>query len=343
MIKNYGDERKTEITKEASEVEMTDLIAKEQVVAILTKQGFIKRVNVSTFRSQLRGGKGVMGMGVRAEDIIDKMYTTNTHNFLMCFSNRGRAYRLRVYDIPDASRIGKGISISNLLKLESGEKVTAAINVANMEEEGFLFMATRKGTVKKTELKEFKNLKNSSMIAIRLDKDDELNWVRLTDGKKDIFMVTESGLIIRFNEKEVRQMGRNTRGVRGINLKGNDSVVGMDMIKDEHNLFIITLKGFGKNTRLKEYRAQHRGGRGVIAIKLRVKKGQESVAQARIVKPNEDVLIITQNGTISRQKIKMISTQKRAAKGVRVQRLDEGDKIVDIARIIQEDEEESVD
>lgn len=341
LAENYGDERKTTFSKEAKEVEMTDLIAKEQVVVILTNQGFIKRMPVAVFKNQLRGGKGVTGMVVRSEDIIDKMYTTNTHNFLMCFSNKGRAYRLRVYDIPDASRMGKGISISNILKLEIGEEITAAINVENFEAEGYLFMATTNGTVKKTELKEFRNLKNSSMIAIRLDKGDELNWVKLTDGKRDAFMITERGIIIRFNEKEVRPMGRNTRGVRGISLKQGDKVVGMDIIEEGCNLFIITKLGYGKNTRLKEYRPQHRGGHGIIAMKLRAKKGTDKIARAKMVKPDDDILIVTRDGTISRQKVNKISTQKRTAKGVKVQKLDGDDNIVDVAVVINEETNDS--
>ena len=331
----YGDKRRTTFAEEAREMSMDELISEEVVAVIMTKQGFVKRMPIDIFRSQLRGGRGVNAMGTREEDIVEKLFVTSTHSFLMCFTNWGKAYRFKVYDVPDASRQGKGISLANVLQLRKDETVTAAVAVDTFEDEKtLLMMATKHGTVKKTSVHDFRNLRNVGITAITLDQNDELLNVAKTTGDKDVFLATRNGIVIRFHETDVRAMGRNAAGVRGIRLKDKDAVVSMDIVEDKSEFFVITKGGRGKNTGLAEFRPQGRGGQGVRLVKL---KDNDLVAAARVVKEDDELLIITQSGTTSRQKIKNISTQGRAAQGVRVQKLDEGDEVVAIGRVIGEE------
>ncbi len=335
LKERYGDKRRTGFAEEARELSMDELVEEETVAVIMTKQGFVKRLPIDAFRSQLRGGRGVNAMATREEDIIEKLFITSTHSYLLCFTNWGKAYRFKVYDVPDASRQSKGISLANVLQLKKDERVTAAAAVDNFEDEKtLLVMATRMGTVKKVSVNDFRNLRNVGITAITLDQNDELLFVSKSTGDRDVFLASYGGMVIRFAEKDVRQMGRNARGVRGIKLKKDDQVVSMDIVEDKSQFFVITSSGRGKNTPISEYRAQGRGGQGVRLITL---KGKDKVAAARVVKTGDELLVITENGTVSRQKIGNISVQGRQAMGVRVQRVDEGDQVVAIGRVMTEE------
>jgi len=331
----YGDKRRTDISAPAEEVNIEQLIPEMEVAVLITRDGYVKRVPVSSFKAQLRGGRGVSGMSTREEDEIENIFTASTHAFVLFFTNMGRVYKLKVYDLPEASRAGKGQAIPNVLQVGQGETVTAAVPVDNFEKKTFLMMSTKNGMVKKVPLEDFANIRRSGIIAMKLKDKDELRWVSETDGKREVILGAASGLMIRFSEKDVRPMGRAASGVRGIRLKGTDKVVTMDIITDGGDLLVVSDGGFGKRMKLSEFGAQNRGGKGHIAIKLRDK---DAVSQMKIIQPKDELLFVTANGTMSRQKASGISNQGRYAKGVRIQRVDDGDRIVDLARVIKEEE-----
>jgi len=331
----YGDERRTSFSDEMIDMDEEDLIAQEKVAIFLTKQGFVKRVSLDTFRSQLRGGRGIAGMSTREDDLIENVFVISTHDYLMCFSSKGKVYWLKAYKIPEAGRLAKGLHISHLISLDEGEKVTAAVDVTSFETEDYFIMATVKGVIKKTKINEFKNIRSNGVIAINLDEGDDLQWVKHTNGSMEVMMATRNGMIIRFSETDVRELGRATRGVRGILLKPTDKVVTMDVLKEDHDILIVGESGIGKRTRLSEYRLQRRGGSGLRAITLR-KKPADYVAKVQVVENEDEIIIVTQNGTVSRQSVSKISKQRRAARGVRIQKLDEGDKVVDFTRVIED-------
>lgn len=331
----YGDKRRTEISAPAEDVNIEQLIPEMEVAVLITRDGYVKRVPVSSFKSQLRGGRGVAGMSTREEDEIENIFTASTHAFVLFFSNRGRVYKLKVYDLPEASRAGKGQAIANVLQVEQGEAVSSAVAVSDFEKKSFLMMATRNGMIKKVPVEDFANVRRSGIIAIKLKEGDELRWVQETDGKREVILGAESGLMIRFSEKDVRPMGRTASGVRGIRLQKKDAVVSMDILKDGGDLLVISRGGFGKRMKLDEFSAQNRGGKGHIAIKLR---DSDAVSQMKIIHGSDELLFVTARGTMSRQKASGISAQGRYAKGVRIQRVDEGDYIVDLASIISNEE-----
>lgn len=331
----YGDKRRTEITSPAEDVDIEQLIPEMEVAVLFTRDGYVKRVPVSSFKAQLRGGRGVAGMTTREEDQIENIFTASTHAFVLFFTNLGRVYKLKVYDLPEASRAGKGQAIANVLQVSQGETVTAAVPVVDFEKKSFLMMATKHGNVKKVPLEDFANIRRSGIIAIKLKEKDELRWVSETDGKREVILGAASGLMIRFEEKDVRPMGRAAAGVRGIRLKGNDRVVSMDIIQDGGDLLLVSDGGFGKRMKIEEFGVQGRGGKGHIAIKLR---DNDAVSQMKIIMPKDELLFVTAGGTMSRQKASGITTQGRYARGVRIQRVDEGDRIVDLARVISEEE-----
>lgn len=330
----YGDKRRTDIVAAVEEVEIEQLIPEMEVAVLITRDGYVKRVPVAAFKAQMRGGRGVAGMTTREEDEIENIFTASTHAFVLFFTNLGRVYKLKVYDLPEASRAGKGQAIPNVLQVGQGETVTAAVPVENFEKKTFLMMATTNGMVKKVPIEDFANIRRSGIIAIKLKDQDQLRWVRETDGKQEVILGAAGGLMIRFSEKDVRPMGRAASGVRGIRLKGKDKVVSMDIITDGGDLLLVSEGGFGKRMKLDEFGAQNRGGKGHIAIKLRDK---DSVSQMKIIQKSDELLFVTAKGTMSRQKANGISTQGRYAKGVRIQRVDEGDYIVDLARIIDQE------
>ncbi|MFA5034233.1 MAG: DNA gyrase subunit A [Candidatus Margulisiibacteriota bacterium] len=332
----YGDKRRTEIVSAVEDVDIEQLIPEMEVVVLMTRDGYVKRVPVTAFKAQLRGGRGVSGMNTREEDEIENVFTASTHAFVLFFTNKGRVFKLKVYDLPEASRAGKGQAIANLLQVGSGEQVTATVQVESFEEEAsFLIMSTKKGMIKKVSLTDFANVRRSGIIAIKLRPDDELGWVKKGDVKQEIILGTATGIMIRFSQKDLRPMGRAASGVRGIRLNGKDYVVSMDIITDGGDLLAISKAGYGKRMKLDEFSAQNRGGKGHIAIKLR--DGDE-VSQMKILQPNDELLFVTAKGTMSRQKASGISTQGRYAKGVRIQRVDEGDYVVDLARVISDEE-----
>ncbi len=337
LKERFGDERRTEIGTPIGDVDMEDLIPEEQVAVLVSKKGFVKRMAISLFKSQLRGGRGVNGMVTREEDIIEQMFISSTHDYLMCFTNLGRAFKLKVYRIPEASRQSKGISISHMLEFNEGETMTTCIPISSFETEDFLFMTTQKGIIKKTPISAFSHFKNRPIIAINLDEGDNLKWVRRTNREKDIVLATSNGMVIRFDENEVRDMGRATRGVRGIRIKPEDNLIAMDVINretDKQYLLMITKHGFGKNIRIDEFKRQGRGGIGVRALKFR-KRIEDNLNDAVIARRDEEIMVVTENGTMIRQEIGKISTQRREAQGVRVIRVDEGDFVKAIA-IIQD-------
>lgn len=338
----YGDTRRTRIIGKIENVEVEDLIPKEEVAVFMTRQGFIKRMPVTTFRSQQRGGRGSSGMETRDEDEIDSIFITSTHSYMVIFTDKGKVYRVKVYELPDASRNSKGQSITNFVSLEEGEKITATIEVADFAaKDQYIVMATKNGTIKKTAVNEFENIRRTGVIAITLDEGDSLEWAQPSDGTKDILMTTASGLLIRFSEKQVRDMGRTAGGVRGINLEKGDYCVSMDVLTKEDDkkfALIASRGGYGKRTEVGEYRCQGRGGRGVRCLNLRDK---DEAVKMRIVDEKDSIILVTKSGTVIRQKVKEISVQGRAAKGVRLVKLDEKDALVDLAIIRAEAKEEN--
>ena len=336
----YGDERKTELLDSEDEIDIEDLIEEEDVVITLTHFGYIKRLPVDTYKAQHRGGKGILGMTTREEDFVEKLFVTSTHNHILFFTSKGRMYRMKAYQIPETGRQAKGTAIVNLLQLDPDEKVTATICVKEFEEDKYLFFGTKKGVVKKTDFLLYDTSRKGGIAAIVLDEDDELINVELTDGKSDIILSTYNGMCIRFNEEDVRPMGRVSHGVRGIRLASEtDYVVGMGMAREDGELLCVTEKGFGKKTPLSEYKTQTRGGKGVNNYRLSDATGK--VAGIQVVTETDDIMMITSEGTVIRMKSREISSIGRLTKGVRLMRLADGVTVVSMARTDEEQEEET--
>ena len=334
----FGDERKTKIIAAEGEIEVEDLIKEEQSVIALTHFGYIKRMPIDTYKSQKRGGKGITGISTREEDFVKEIFTASTHDTILFFSNKGKLYRLRGYEIPESGRTAKGTAIVNLLSLDSGEKISTIIPIQNFAEGKYLLFATRNGLIKKTALTEYNSARKTGLLAITLKDDDELIDVRLTDGEDNVVLVTKQGMCITFSEKDVRPIGRVSQGVIGIRLDDNDSVIGMESILQgsKSTLLAITENGFGKRTELEEYRVQTRGGKGVITYKITPKTG--TIVGIRIVNEEDDVMLITDTGTIIRINVAEISVLGRSTQGVTLMRTNEG-KVVSIEKIIPEKEE----
>ena len=333
----YGDERKTKITAAEGELDIEDLIKEEQTVVALTHFGYIKRMPIDTYKSQKRGGKGITGIATREEDFVKQIFTASTHDTILFFSNKGKLYRLRGYEIPEAGRTAKGTAIVNLLRLDNGEKISAVIPITTFEDGKYLLMATKNGLIKKTPLVEYDSSRKTGLLSITLKDDDELIDVRLTDGEDNVVLVTKKGLSITFDEKDVRPVGRSAQGVIGIRLDDEDVVIGMESIVNvkDATLLAITENGFGKRTELTEYRVQNRGGRGVITYKVTPKTGD--IVGIRIANGDEDVMLITDKGTIIRLKVEEISVLGRATQGVTLMRTNDGGKVVSI-EIIEPEE-----
>ncbi len=328
----FGDERKTKIVAKEGEINMEDLIKEEQNVIALTHFGYIKRMPVDTYRSQKRGGKGILGITTRDEDFVKEIFTASTHDTVLFFSNKGKLYRLRGFEIPEAGRTAKGTAIINLLSLDPGEKISAIIPIPVFAEGKYLLFATRNGLIKKTEISEYTSARKTGLQAITLRENDEVIDVRLTDGEDNVVLVTRKGLCITFDEKNVRPMGRKSQGVIGIKLNEGDYVIGMESIVagSQSTLLAITENGFGKRTELEEYRVQTRGGKGVITYKITPKTGD--LVGIRIVNDSDDVMLITDTGTIIRMNVKDISILGRSTQGVTLMRTNEG-KVVSIEKI----------
>lgn len=334
----YADERRTKIIADEGEIDMEDLIQEEESVITLTHFGYIKRLPADTYKSQKRGGKGITGLSTREEDFVENIFITSTHHFIMFFTNKGKVYRLKAYEIPEAGRQAKGTAIVNLLQLDGDEKVQAVIPVAEYKDGMYLITATKQGMIKKTDLMEYNNIRKGGLAAVVLKENDELIDVRLSEGDQDVILVTKSGMSIRFNEKDVRSVGRVSQGVMGIRLDDGDSVVGMGTSMSDCCLLVVTENGFGKRTELEEYKVQSRGGKGILTYRVTEKTGR--IAGIRLVDETDDIILISSDGTIIRIHVSDISILGRATQGVTLMRMSEGNAVVSIARILKEDEDE---
>ncbi|QXM07031.1 DNA gyrase subunit A [Crassaminicella indica] len=335
---SYNDARRTVITAAADEIDIEDLIDEEEVAITLTHLGYIKRLPADTYKSQRRGGKGIAGLTTREEDFVEHLFITSTHNYILFFTNRGRVYRLKAYEIPEAKRQAKGTAIVNLLQLLPKEKVTAVIPVKEFEQSKFLVAATQKGIIKKTDLSQFDTSRKSGLIAINLREDDELISVKLTDGDKEVIIVTKEGKSIRFKEADVRDMGRAAMGVKAINLDDNDYVVAMELVEEDSDLLVVSEYGFGKRTSLENYNTQSRGGKGLITYNSKEKTGK--LVGAKVVKDHDEIMLININGVIIRLEVKEIPRMGRNTQGVTLMRVDHDSNIVSIAKVVQDVEEE---
>lgn len=333
----YGDERRTQIVAAEGDFETEDLIKEETTVVALTHFGYIKRVPIDTYKTQRRGGRGITGIQTREEDFVEQLFITSTHDMIMFFTNKGKVYRLKGYEVPEAGRTAKGTAIVNLLQLDGDEKITAVIPIHAFAEGQYLLMATRNGIIKKTNLMEYNSSRKVGLQAISLKDDDELIDVRLTDGERNIVMVTHEGMSITFSETDVKSAGRIAQGVIGIRLDKDDYVVGMEPIYSEKGyLLAITEHGFGKRTELSEYRVQTRAGKGVITYKTTPKTGK--VVGIKVVNDNDEIMLITDNGIIIRLEVENISILGRSTQGVTLMRTNDGGKVTSIAKVTSEDE-----
>ena len=337
----FGDERRTEIQTVSGEVDIEDLIPVEDCVVTLTHFGYVKRQPADVYKTQRRGGRGISGMTRREEDVVEDLFVSSSHDYLCFFTNRGRLFRLKCYEIPESSRTGRGTNIVNLLPLEQEEKVSAVLKVSDFADDRFLVMVTKKGIIKRTELSAYRNVRKSGLIAIHLDEEDELAWVRETSGANELLIATRNGMAIRFNEADARPLGRTARGVKSIQLEDGDEVVGMARVKEGATLMTITENGAGRRTSFDQYRLQSRGGKGIRNYKVNEEKGL--VAAVRAVTPEDDVIMITDDGIIIRIHSDDVTLQSRYGSGVRVMRVPEGGRVVTLARVPKEEESETTE
>jgi DNA gyrase subunit A len=334
----FGDERRTTIMINVDSIVDEDLIPEEEVAILLTHRGYVKRMPLSTYRAQRRGGKGVSGMGTRDDDFIQTLFVTSSHNHILFFSNKGKVYRLKGYEIPELGRTAKGTPIINLIQIEQNERIQAVIPVKQFTDDFNLFFATSAGVVKKTKLSEFENIRKNGLFAINLREGDELVSVRLTDGDQEVIMGTSHGMSIRFPELDVREMGRSATGVKGITLGDNDYIIDMDIVEPGKDVMIVTKKGYGKRTPISEYRSQSRGGKGIKTLNITKKNGP--VVGHTMVSEEEDLMIVTQAGVVIRMNISGISTLGRYAQGVRLIKMAKDEEVATVARVQITDEEE---
>lgn len=334
----FGDSRRTGIEPVTDDIDIEDLIAEEDNVITLTHAGYIKRLSVDTYKSQKRGGKGIIGMQTKEEDFVSTMFVSSTHAHILFFTNKGKMYRIKAYEIPEAGRQAKGTPVVNLIAIDSDETISAVIPVREYEDDKNLIMCTKAGVIKKTDLMEYENAPKAGKIAIRLDDGDELISVAMTDGNSDIFVGSHHGKIIRFNEDDVRNMGRVSRGVRAMTLDDGDYIVGMCPAKENAKLLTVSEKGYGKKTELDEYKCQSRGGKGMMTYRISEETG--AVTGMKIVSPEDDIILITSEGVVIRMDTEDISTYGRVTKGVRLMRLGEGVNVVTVASVAKEEEHE---
>lgn len=338
--KKYNDERRTEIAAVSGEVDIEDLIPDEDCVITLTEFGYVKRQKSDTYKLQRRGGRGISGMSRREEDVAKEMFVAGSHDYIMFFTNFGRVYRLKCYEIPEGSRTSKGMNINNLLPLSQDESVTSMIKVPNTEGEQYLVMVTRKGIIKRTELSAFRNARKGGLIAIDLNEGDELAWVRLTDGSKELMVATRNGMAIRFHETDVRSMGRAARGVKAISLRADDIVVGMSMLREGAYILTVSETGYGRLSKADDYRMQSRGGYGVVNYHTD-KYGK--VAAIKSVDLDDDIILISDDGVIIRIEASSIRICARPSKGVKVMKISDGSKVVTLSRAPHEETEEAIE
>ena len=337
----FNDKRRTEIVPGGLEfIEDEDLIPEQNVVITLTHNGYVKRLPASTYKSQNRGGRGVQGMGTNEDDFVEHLLTTSTHDHILFFTNKGKVYRTKGYEIPEYSRTAKGIPIVNLLGVDKGEWVNAIIPIREFTDDDYLFFATKQGLAKRTPLSSFANIRNNGLIAITLREEDELISVRLTTGEKDIIIGTSNGMLIRFHEQDVRSMGRSATGVKGITLDEDDLVVGMEIVEENTDVLIVTKNGYGKRTSIEEYRIQSRGGKGLKTCNITDKNGR--LVAVKSVKGEEDIMLITAAGVLIRMPVDQISQMGRNTQGVRLIRLDGEQEVATVAKAQREDEIEEI-
>ena len=337
-IKNkFGDERKTAIENVSGEVDIEDLIPKEECVLTMTRYGYVKRQSLESYKTQRRGGRGISGLARRDEDVVSEMFVANTHDYILFFTNFGRVYRLKCYEIHESLRTSKGMNIANLLPVVAEERVTSIIKVTEFEEDKFLIMITKNGVIKRTSLKSFDTARKGGLIALDLDEGDELSWVRLTDGTNEMIVATKKGKAIRFNETDVRAVGRSARGVRALRLKDDDAVVGMIIVRDDKLVLTVSETGYGRLSSIDDYRIQSRGGQGVINYHTE-KYGD--VAALNSVSPEEDIILISDNGIIIRIEADTVRQCARPSKGVKVMRLMDDSKVVAVACVPREEKDD---
>lgn len=338
MKKRFSDERRTEIAAISGEMDVEDLIPEEDCVLTLTNFGYVKRQTLDTYRTQRRGGRGISGMSRREEDVASELFIANSHDFVLFFSDRGRVYRLKCYEIPEGSRTSRGMNITNLLPLEPEERITSMLRVTKSEEEDhFLTMVTKNAVIKRVALSAFRNVRKNGLIALDLAEDDELSWVRLTSGSDDLLVATRFGKVIRFHEGDVREMGRQARGVRAIRLAEGDVVIGMSVLRENGLVLTVSETGYGRLSNPEDYRLQHRGGMGILNYHVE-KYG--NVAAIKVVDLDDDIILIADDGVIIRIEAGSIRICARPSKGVRVMKVNEGSKVITMARAPHDDEEE---
>ena len=341
LAEKFGDDRRTEIAPAAQELDIEDFIAKEDVVITVSHAGYIKRLPVSAYRKQRRGGKGVTGADMKEEDFIEHLFIASTHEFMLFFTDKGMVHWLKVHEIPEGGRLSKGKAIINMLALSQGENVSAFVPVKEFKEGHFLTMATKMGNIKKTALTAYSNPRKGGIIGLGLEKDDGLISVKMTNGDDELLIATRDGKAIRFKESQVREMGRGAKGVRGIRLGKKDVCIGMEVVKLDQTVLTITGQGFGKRTEFKEYRMQSRGGKGIINIKVTGKNGE--AVGLHSVGDKDEIMLITEKGMIVRSPIKDIRATGRSTQGVRLMKLAAGDSIASVAKIVPEDEDEKAE
>jgi DNA gyrase subunit A len=334
----YGDDRRTIVIDGDGELSMEELIAEEDMAITVSNTGYIKRTAISTYRNQRRGGKGRIGMRTRAEDFVSHLFVASTHAYIMIFSDRGRAYWLKVHEIPDVGPDGKGKAIANLVSMEDGERIAAMLTVKEFEDDKFVVMGTRKGVVKKSALSSFSNPRAGGIIAMGVDEGDAVITVQVTDGSGEIFIGTRNGMAIRFEEGDVRSMGRAAYGVRGITLRDDDYVVAMEVVRPGGTLLTVTERGYGKRTEIEEYRVQSRGGVGIINIQTSDRNGP--VAGVAYVQEGDELLVITQQGMILRMQTNDVRAIGRATQGVKLIDIEGDDRVVSIARLVEKEEDD---
>jgi DNA gyrase subunit A len=343
MKKRFGDERRTKVVPtELGRMSDEDLVPDEQVVVTLTSANYIKRSSIADYKKQGRGGKGRRGMATREEDVIEHVVNASTHDYLLFFTNRGRVFRIKTYEVPAAGLGAKGIAIVNLLQLQPEEFVTSVINVSK-NSGGNLLMCTIRGTVKKTPFEQYQNVRSTGLIAINLDDGDELRWIRMTNGDNEVIISTQQGQAIRFNEKDVRPMGRVSRGVRGIRLRTGDRVIGMDIVEENSNVFVISKYGYGKRTKVSQFTAHARGGVGIRSAVVNTKTGELVGVKTLSEDASQEVIIISRNGQTIRLGLKDTPALGRATQGVRIMRLNDGDEVVSLALVDKSEEPEDED
>jgi len=344
LREKFGDERRTEIVDKTAEISLEDTIVEEDMVVTISHTGYIKRSPATLYRAQRRGGKGKTGMKTKEEDFVEQLFIASSKDFILFFTDSGRVYQMKVYEIPEGSRTARGKAIVNLLNLQEGEMVTAILSLKGFEEDWYLMMATRFGVVKKSPIREYAHIRSGGINAVNLDSGDKLISVALTDGKRDVLLASRNGKSIRFREEDARPMGRICRGVRGMTLEGDDVVIGMAIVNEAYSdstIFTVTENGFGKRTDLGEYRLQSRGGKGVITIKTTERNG--CVVDIKQVTDENDLMLITDNGKILRIPVAGFSVIGRNTQGVRLMVTEENERIVAVAKLAEKDESDDAE